>query len=300
MEFQSFDGKMIFVHEWTDVSDPKGVVQIVHGMAEHAGRYEQFARYLNENGYIVIADDHRGHGKTDEKTLGYAKGNLFEDVLKDEEAIALHYQKQYAGLKFFLLGFSFGSFLSQSILSRFPALYDGVVLGGSSHKKDFEVYLGSLICGFVCLFGGKKRPAKLLASLSFGAYAKKFWDRQWLSVDADNNKRYEEDPFCGFTCSYAFYRDFFKGLKKLYTKKYIRGLRKDLPLLIVSGKDDAVGNMGKGVEKLEKFYQKAGVESVEKVLFENSRHEFLNEEKDRDLKWGTVKSFFDKICEGSI
>lgn len=301
MDFQSFDNKTIFVYEWASVAEPKGIVQIVHGMAEHAGRYEAFAKYLNSFGYIVVADDHRGHGRTDEDSLGYFAGDIYESILKDEEELTRYYQKRYVGLKYFLFGFSFGSFLAQSMLSRSPAAYDGVVLGGSSYKKDAQVYLGSMICALVNLFKKEKVPAGLLEELSFGAYKKKFGNEQWLSLDNDNNKKYLQDPLCGFTCSYAFYRDFFKGLKKLYTKKYREGLRQDLPLLIVSGKNDAVGNMGKGVQKLSRFYrEKAGVKSVETLLFEHSRHEFLNEQMDRDLKWGSIKEFFDRICEESI
>ena len=299
MIFKSFDGKDIFVYEWTIVPEPKGVVQIVHGRAEHAARYEAFARYLNANGYIVVADDHRGHGRTDEGSLGYCKGNMFEDTLKDEVEITKHFQKKYAGLSYFLLGFSYGSYLAQSYLARYGSLIDGAVIAGSSYKKDIQVYMGSLLSGAACLFGMAKKPAELIKDLSFGAWNKKFGgDGEWLSIDPDNNLKYAQDPLCGFTCSYRFYKDLFKGLRKLYTRKYRNQLRKDLPLLLVSGNHDAVGEMGAGVEKLAKFYrEKAEVQNVEVVLFERSRHEFLNEQLDRDLKWETVKNFFDKICE---
>lgn len=298
MEFTSFDGKRIHVYEWLDVADPKGVVQIVHGMAEHAGRYEQFARFLNERGYIVIADDHRGHGKTDFDSLGYCKGNMFRDTLEDEAQITAYYQKRYAGLSYFLFGFSYGSFLAQSYLAKYGERLDGAVIGGSNHKKDFEVYLGSFLSGIVCLFGGGKRPAALLEKLSFGAYAKEFGDGQWLSADEENNDNYDWDTLCGFTCSYKFYKDFFKGLRGLYTRAYCQGLRKDLPLLLVSGADDAVGEMGEGVKRLAAFYRhKVGMREVGLELFEGSRHEFLNEKQDREHKWGTVVGFFDKICE---
>ena len=292
MIFKSFDGKEIYVHEWLNVQNPKGVVQIVHGMTEHAARYAPFAAYLNEHGYLVVADDHRGHGKTDPDSLGFCPGDMFADTVKDEAALTDHYKSLYPGLKYFLFGFSYGSFLAQSYIGKYGDKLDGAVIGGSNHKKDFEVYLGSVVAHLK----GAKKPAKLIEKLSFGAYAKKFADRQWLSADADNNGTYAQDPFCGFTCSNRFYRDFFKGLKSLYTKKYIAGLKKDLPVLLVSGKDDPVGNMGKGVKKLHKFYtEKAGMKNVELVLFENSRHEFLNEKTDREKKWGTVLGFFEKL-----
>ena len=297
MELRSFDGKKIYVHEWLDVENPKGVVQIVHGMAEHAARYESYARYLNEHGYIVVADDHRGHGKTDYDSLGYAKGDMFANTVRDEAGITDYYQKKYAGLSYFLFGFSYGSFLTQSYIGKYGDKLDGVIIAGSNYKKDFEVYLGAVVASLKCLIGGAKKPAKLLEKLSFGAYAKHFEDGQWLSTDDENNAKYAEDPLCGFTCSYRFYKDFFKGLRSLYTRSYCEKLRTDLPVLVVSGKEDAVGDMGEGVKKLVQFYrEKIGMKDAELVLFENSRHEFLNEKTDAKHKWETPLKFFDKIC----
>lgn len=296
MELRSFDGKKIYLYEWLEAKEPKGVVQIVHGMAEHAGRYDRFARFLNEKGYVVVADDHRGHGKTDFDSLGYSKKDMYERTLRDEREITEFYQKKYAGLPFFLFGFSYGSFLAQSYLGRYGEHLDGAVLGGSSYKKDAEVFFGYLIAGLNCLFGRAGKPAKLLEKLSFGAYAKKFEDGQWLSADPENNERYKNDPLCAFTCSYRFYKDFFSGLLKLYTKRYKEGLLKDLPLLVVSGKQDAVGNMGEGVKKLVRFYrEKAGVKDVDLVLFERSRHEFLNEREGWERRAETIVKFFDSI-----
>lgn len=297
MILKSFDNKQIYVYEW-QTENPRAIVQIVHGMTEHAGRYEKFARFLNEHGFFVVADDHRGHGKTDPETLGYSDGNMFADTVRDEAEITDYYQKRYAGLPYFIFGFSYGSFLTQSYISKYGDKLDGAVIGGSSYKKDFEVYLGSLVSGAPLLFGGAKRPAKFIEKLSFGAYEKKFEDREWLSVDAVNNSEYHCDPLCGFTCSNRFYYDFFKGLKSLYTKKYISGLRQDLPVLLVSGADDPVGNMGKGVKKLQTFYRdKAGMKKVECVLFDHSRHEFLQEEENREEKWNTLLKFFEENCE---
>lgn len=293
MILESFDGKKIYVYEW-EAEKPKAVVQIVHGMTEHAARYGKYARFLNAQGYVVVADDHRGHGKTDLNSLGFCKGNMFADTVRDEAEITDYYKKKYAGLPYFIFGFSYGSFLTQSYISKYADKIDGAVIGGSNYKKDFEVYLGSVVAHLK----GEKKPARLIEKLSFGAYEKKFDDREWLSADAANSSAYRNDPLCGFTCSNRFYRDFFKGLKSLYTKKYIAGLNKDMPVLLVSGKDDPVGDMGKGVKKLERFYkEKAGMKNVECVLFEHSRHEFLNENADREKKWNTVLSFFEKNCK---
>ena len=290
MVFKSFDGKEIFVREWADVANPRGIVQIVHGMVEHSGRYDAFARFLNGHGFIVVADDHRGHGETDKDTLGYSAGHMFQDTVRDEGEITAHYRAKYPALRHFVFGFSYGSFLTQSYISIYGDRTDGAVIAGSNYKKDFDVYLGSVVAH---LFPEKK-PAAFIERQSFGAYAKLFEDGEWLSADAENNAAYHADAYCSFTCSNRFYRDFFKGLKSLYTKRYIAGLKKDLPVLLVSGKDDPVGDMGKGVEKLYRFYtQKARMTDVTLTLFDNSRHEFLNEKENRDHKWNTVLSFFE-------
>lgn len=291
MIFESFDGKKLFVHEWLDVAEPKGFVQIVHGMTEHGARYAEFAKYLNEHGYLVAADDHRGHGYTDPDSLGYSDcDNMFFDTVKDEGALTDHYKAKYPDLKYFIFGFSYGSFLTQCYISKYGDKVDGAVIGGSNKKKDFEVYLGAVAAGG----GNQKKPAKFIEEQSFGKWAKKFKDREWLSADAENNAAYRADKFCGFICSKKFYADMFKGLKSLYTKKYAKGLRKDLPLLLVSGAQDPVGNMGKGVKKLYKYYKKAGMKNVKIVLFEGSRHEFLNEKKNSERKRRTLLDFFDQ------
>ncbi len=291
MIFKSFDDKKIFVHEWLDAENPKGFVQIVHGMTEHGARYEPFAKYLNEHGYLAAADDHRGHGYTDPDNLGYSEGgNMFFDTVKDEGALTDYYKERYPDLAYFVFGFSYGSFLTQCYISRYGDKIDGAVIGGSNKKKDFDVYLGSL----VAKMGNEKKPAKFIENASFGKYASKFNDGEWLSADAENNAVYHSDRMCGFTCSNKFYSDFFKGLKSLYTKKYAAGLRKDMPLLLVSGKQDPVGDMGKGVKKLYKYYKKAGMTNVELKLFEGSRHEFLNEKKNLEEKRKVLLDFFDK------
>ena len=288
MQFTSFDGKKISLYVWDEVASPRGVVQIVHGMTEHAARYEAFAKFLNAHGYIVVADDHRGHGGTDPQTLGWCKGDMFADTVRDELAITEYVQKKYAGLSCFVFGFSYGSFLTQRYIAGCGNI-SGAVIAGSSYKKDLEVYAGSVVAWLGRVFCGGKKPAKFIEKLSFGAYAKKFADGEWLSTDAENNAAYHGDPLCGFTCSYRFYSDFFRGLKRLYTKEYIKGLDKNLPVLIVSGAQDPVGDMGKGVKKLYEFYTvRAGMKNVAVKLFENSRHEFLNEKSDREEKWSAV------------
>jgi len=291
MILKSFDKKNIYLQEWA-VDSPRAVVQIIHGMTEHVGRYDAFAKFLNGRGFFVVADDHRGHGKTDEKNLGYDKRSMFENTLRDEKLITDLYQKKFTGLPYFVLGHSYGSFLTQRYLADYGERVDGVILAGSNYQKGAEVYLGLVVAKLGCVFTERKQ-AKLIEKLSFGMYQKQVPDGDWLSVDEESNAAYHADPLCGFVCSYRFYADFFQGLLKLYTPEYRKKLRRDLPLLLVAGADDPVGKMGKGMEKLAAFYREEGVKQVELKLFPHSRHEFLNEKEGRDEKWGTVCAFLE-------
>lgn len=292
--FESFDNKKLALYVW-ETPAPRAVVQIVHGMTEHAGRYAEFAAYLNTLGFTVAADDHRGHGETDRKTLGWCAGDMFADTVRDEAAITQMLSARY-GVPVILFGFSYGSFVVQSYLGKYAHQIAGAVIAGSNYKKDAEVYLGSAVAALGCTFCGEKKPAKLLEKLTFGAYSKQFEDGEWLSADAENNAAYHADALCGFTCSFRFYRDFFRGLRRLYTKKYIAGLQKTLPVLLISGECDPVGDMGKGVKKLFSFYtQRAKMQNVQCVLLKNSRHEFLNEAQDRAEKWGAVAAFLQSV-----
>lgn len=290
MILKSFDGKEIYVREWTNVNEPQGVIQIAHGMNEYSARYEKFARYLNSIGYIVVADDHRGHGETDLETLGYCRGDMFDDTVKDMACVAKHYKERYKGLKYILLGHSYGSFLSQRFIQKYARFLDGAILCGSGKNSATVCFLGQCISSIECVFKGEDAPSKLMNKIVFGGYAKKVKKGEWLSVDEENNARYKEDIYCSFTCSNNFFKCFMKNMKKLYTKKWCEGLNYNMPLFIISGTDDPVGNMSKGVLNLKKFYENCGMKSVSAHLIKNSRHEFLNEKQN-------YKEGYDKITE---
>lgn len=293
MIFTSYDKKQIYVREWTKVSEPVGVIQIAHGMNEYTGRYEKFAAYFNKLGYIVVGDDHRGHGETDGDTLGYAEGDMFADTVKDMAGIAKFYREKYAGLKYVLFGFSYGSFLTQAFVRKYARFLDGAIIAGSSRQNAAAVCAGKAFAGLGGVCKGKDAPARFVNKTVFGGYSKKFKDGEWLSTDADNNERYHADPYCEFVCSNNFFASFFKGLSGLYKKG--ESAPADLPILLISGKDDPVGDMGKGVERLAKYYKEAGVRDVSVHLIEGSRHEFLNEAEHREEGLSAIAEFVKRI-----
>lgn len=280
--FISYDGKKVGYREWRP-ENPTGLVQIAHGMAESTARYDDFASYLAKRGFLVFGDDHRGHGLTDGRT-GYADGEMFEDTLKDMATLTKMYKEEFPSLPFFIFGHSYGSFLTQAYIERYPDNPCGAVLCGSAYLHDVSSFAGKVVAGFNCLIGRKNKKAEFIAKLSFGAYNKKCPEgTTFISSIKEECDKYDSFPDCNYTLSYNFYRSFFKNLAKNYKKKYYKNINADNPILIVSGQDDPVGGYGKLVDKLYDFYKhKVGVERVEKVLYPGVRHELLNDTSRED------------------
>lgn len=276
--FTSHDGKEVQLYVWDDVAAPKAVVKIAHGMAEHSARYDDFAQFLNSKGYIVVMNDHRGHGLTAEKdSLGYEEGDMWTNNVKDQIAI-LNYCKEKYGLPLFMMGHSYGSFITQAVIEEHPDV-KGFIVCGSNYIKGISYSLCKVIAHNMCRNKGGRYPAQLIVKLSFSQYEKKFpGSNMWLNRDADAVKKYNEDAGCGFVCSANFYRTFMEGITKLYKKEYYKAIDASKPLLLIAGSQDPVGVYGKGVKKLEKFYlKKVNMQDVATNLYDGARHEILNE-----------------------
>lgn len=273
------DGKAISIVEWAEVESPKAIIQIAHGMAEHAMRYDGFAKDMNKLGIIVVADDHRAHGKTDNETLGYSKGNIWEDTLSDMSILCDYAKEKYSkefsrDLPVILFGHSYGSFLSQAFIRRFNDKIDGAILGGSNFFKGPIVGVGKIAAKIGCIFKGEEKPNTFLKKASFDVYNKNFTEGTFISSIVEQCEKYKQDPECGFVCSSNFYYNFFKGVSKLY-KKEGQSLA-NFNILLIAGDKDPVGNMGKGVLALNEWYKKQGAK-VNVILYEGVRHEYLND-----------------------
>lgn len=297
MKTQSFtarDGKNISLRIWDDVSSPRGVVQIIHGMAEHIARYDDFARYLNEKGLIAAGDDHRAHGETDKDALGLAgEGDLFHKTMQDEKDITALLRAQY-GLPVAVLGHSYGSFLTQRYLSLGADDIAGCVLMGSAAMEGFVVHMGAKIAAKKVKKGLIDAPGDFFAKQTFVKYDKKIKGGKngWLSRDTEQVDKFNRDPLCGFTCSNGFYRWFFGGMQAIAADTGER-IRKDLPLLIISGDNDGVGGYGKLVRKLYDRYVKFGLRP-RLHLVPGGRHEILNE-TDKENTYKIVYEFLDTL-----
>lgn len=284
--FRASDGKDLFGYKWESetAAGSKAVVQIIHGMAETAIRYERFAKKLTENGYVVYAYDQRGHGKTagslDE--VGYiADVNSLELLVEDQHAITESIRKENSGLPIFLFGHSMGSFVTQSYIQLYGKDISGAVLSGSNGKTGLLLHIGKILASGEIKKVGRKVRSPKLNKLSFGTYNNVFKPNRtefdWLSRDNAEVDSYIQDPYCGGIFSAGFYLDLINFLKQIQLKANITKVPVMLPLLLVSGDKDPVGGAGKGVQNLHNSYQKIGIKDLTCKLYKDARHEILNE-----------------------
>jgi alpha-beta hydrolase superfamily lysophospholipase len=295
--FKGANGQDVFTWCWSPPGRPRAVLQVIHGMAEHAGRYSEFAEYLNGRGFEIYACDLRGHGKT-----GELNGNLyhldkdgFSGIVEDQKILSDIIMKKRTGTPLFILGHSFGSFVLQEYLKRYGNI-SGVILSGSCKMDGPEVKAGLAVAMLSLLFGGR-RPNKLINKLSFGTYNARIEKPgsafSWLSRDFDQVRKYDDDRFCGNVMSTGFYFCFFKGLVRLYRRADAGRINVKLPVAILSGTCDPVGKYGKGVKKLYEWYKSIGMEDVLLKLYEGARHEIINEINRQEV-YGDIASWIEK------
>lgn len=306
-KFEGFNSYPLNLYTWDKVKSPKAVVQLSHGMVEHLGRYDEFAKFLNTNNYIVVGEDHRGHGKSAESVLGVTSdGDCFNNTVRDIIKIG-EYAKEKYKLPVLLFSHSYGSFLTQRVIQLASQNYDGVVLCGSAKQYGADIKCARILSKIQAAFIGEDKPAKLINKLSFGAYNNKFrkktppQDRSpfmWGSRDMNSNNAYIKDKYCAFVMSIGFYKSFFNGLKSLYKKSSMYGIRKELPIYIISGDCDPVGKDGKLVVKLFNAYKKKGLENVKIKLYPEARHELLNELNKQEV-YSDVLGFFDECMSNN-
>lgn len=294
-----------YVYEWLPSEDVelKGIVQIAHGMAETAARYERLAEVLTKNDYAVYANDHLGHGRTAGSldAVGMFGKDSFHAIAGAMGQITLQIRERYEDkIPLFMLGHSMGSFLTQyymvSHLERYPEHVQGIMLSGSNGKEGAALGVGIAIATMEAAFRGDHFRSLLLTALSFGTFNARFKPNRtpfdWLSRDEHEVDLYMEDPYCGGIFTSGYFRDFFKGLKEIHQPQHANRIRKDIPIYIFSGEEDPVGGQGKGVRRLIKAYEKLGILDVSYKLYPGGRHEMLNE-INRDEVMGDIVSRLD-------
>ena len=273
------DGKQIYVREWLP-QEVKAVVQIMHGMNEHSGRYRDFAAYLNQQGYAVYANDHRGHGRTanSQEDIGYIGDNGFERMMEDQLMLTDTVKQKHPGMPVCILGHSMGSFLAQRYMQVNGQNIAGAILVGSGGVRK-DIPLGILVAGLVERFNsdGRSRGMERIVFKGFNSRFDKRSRFEWIARDSKVVDEYLNDPYCGHVFPPSFYFQFLNFLKLLFDPEQVAGAPKELPVIILSGEDDPVGEFGKGIKRLHRQFGEAGSTDLVFKLYKNARHEILND-----------------------
>lgn len=268
---------------WETEKEPIGVLQIVHGMAEYIDRYDNFAKYMTEQGFNVIGHDHLGHGHSvsDERDYGFfAEENGDKIIIEDMHSVTQYAREKWEELPNFILGHSMGSFCLRQYLTKYSNDVFGAIIMGTGWIPSAAAFLGKTIATNTCKSKGSHTVNPLLIKLTLEPYNKPFAPARtncdWLSRDEKQVDLYVNDKLCGFDFTAGAYKDFFTVLEKIAKNRQLIGMRKSLPILITSGSVDPVGGK-KACEKLNAQYKRCGIDDVTLKLWENDRHEILNE-----------------------
>lgn len=275
----------IHARQWVPDKEPYvGIVQLVHGMAEHIGRYDDFARFLNSHGYVVVGNDHLGHGASvaSAEDLGhFSDKDGWTHVSNDTRTLQIMTARLFPKLPYFLFGHSMGSFLTRTYLIRFPGTVDGAVICGTGQMGAAVIRAGKTTAALEEKRIGIRGKSSLLASMSIGAYNNQFKPNRtncdWISVNQENVDNYLADPLCGFDTSVGFFRDLMDGLTFIEDPANLAHMDKSTPIYFIAGGEDPVGDSGKGVQKAYNSFCKAGMTDVNLRLYPGLRHEILNE-----------------------
>lgn len=293
--FPSGGAGQIHVCRWVPEGTPRAVVQIVHGIAEYAGRYEDIALYLNGIGILVVAEDHMGHGESvgPESPQGYFTGGWFT-AMEDTYTLLKKTREEFPKLPYVLLGHSMGSFLTRTLLQEHPdSGIAGCILCGTGWQPEAVLTAGIGMCRAVGKLKGEKKPSKALEALVFGSYNRRVEHPRtpfdWLNQDTKAVDAYIADPMCGFTASAGLYRDMLTGIRHIQRPENLERMEKTLPVYFIAGGDDPVGSYGSGVLKSVEAFRAAGMERTSVRIYPLCRHELLNEINKMEVYEGIAK-----------
>ena len=273
------DGLKIFCYE-TEVKKPIGIVQIIHGMCEHKKRYVPFMEYLTSNGYICIMSDNRGHGKTISGEYPLGDTGTPEMMVSDQVIVTNYIKDKYPGLKLFIFGHSMGTLITRAYMMNHDNLVDGIILSGAPCPNPMA-WLATGIAK-MCNWGlGYTRSSKLLFFFVNNFSSKN--DLSWLSYSEENIEKYSKDPLCGFYFKNRGYLTLFKMVGYLTKKKRYHVTKPNLPIYLLSGKDDRTTGGEKGVLNTVTALNNNGFNNVKHLEFDHMKHEILNEDKHMDV-----------------
>ena len=287
--------------KWIPAGEIKAIIIIAHGMAEHIERYDAFAVYLAERGILVAGCDYIGHGKSvvGQEIYGYfCSRDAATVVVRDVHRLKKIIQADYPGLPMIIMGHSFGSFVARNYLCRYGSGVNGAILMATGMPPKALAVALRFLANMQALFGGDK-PGKFLNGLAFNGYNKRIKDAaspfSWLSVNKENVEKYEADPLCGFLFTVNGFQTLAELVYRIHNPKNLANVPAHLPVLMVAGQEDPVGDYGEGVKRAAKSLKKAGVRNVKLRLYPWGRHEILHEDEKEEVYQDIIEWLNEKL-----
>lgn len=286
--YKSRDGvTQIHATQWLpEERPPKAVLQIIHGMKEYIDRYDGFARYIADRGFVVVGEDHLGHGNTalSIKDLGYfAKEDAETILIKDVHRLKKLVQADYPGLPYFIYGFSMGSFMARKYMTMYGEGIDGVIIGGTGWKTEGSINAGLMLTSSLAKMHGDHFRSDMVENMVFKDYNSKIPNlrtpNDWLTTDDAVVDKYNADRKCTFQFTVNAYNTLFRLIKYVQEMKNITRIPENLPVIFMSGKQDPVGEYGEGVLRAARAYMVGGMKNVSIKLYDDMRHEIHNEKR---------------------
>ena len=271
--------------EWTPDEPPRAILQICHGMCEYIDRYDEFAQFMRSHGFVVVGNDHLGHGQSvasDDLHGFFAEYNGNLTVLKDIHTLRKMTKEKYPGIPYFILGHSMGSFLTRQYISRCGKGLAGAVIMGTGSSQDKTLRAAMRVCRTIAAFKGWKHRSETVHKLSMGKYNKHFEPTRticdWLTKDTEFVDAFVQDPLCMFRFTLNAYYNMFASIEDCQAQEVIDRIPAELPMLLISGQEDPVGDYGEGVRiAFQRYHDACKDRDLTMKLYENDRHEILNE-----------------------
>lgn len=280
---------------------PHAILQVTHGMAEYWMRYEGFAAFMAQHGYVVCGNDHLGHGATSGSEYPdgfFAPKNGREYVVQDVHQVTEYIRTRYPALPLILFGHSMGSFIVRWATERWPNAQCAAIYCGTGGKNP-AAGAGLLLTSAISALRGPQYVSRFVENLAFGSYQKRIETPKtsvdWLSVDEENVQKYVADPKCGFPFTVSAFHELMAMVQHVNTDEWAQHIPQNLPVLVVAGREDPVGDYGNGPQEVARRLQDAGVRRVTLKLYDGMRHEILNETA-RQTVWNDLLAW----CEQTL
>lgn len=273
-----------------DVDNIRCIVQIVHGMAEYVERYEEFAEFLTDRGFVVTGEDHLGHGKSvsEDGKFGYfCEQDPATVLVRDVHRLKKATMEKYPNVPYVMIGHSMGSFIARNYMFRYGTGINAAIVMGTGMPHRAALVIMKMVISMQKMFFGSGKKAKLLDKLTFGNYNQRITDSKtsydWLSKDEERVEKYINDPLCGFVFTINGFQAINELIGRLYHPENLERIPKKMPVFLISGDADPVGDYGKGVRRAYISLRAVGLEDIKVKLYEGGRHELLNDTNRQDV-----------------